>query len=169
MTKLLLLIAPSLVMAICSSAFPASHHQQINGKYLETIVLNNTVDLDPEGTFRLDWDLIYEIPTNPLVVLEIQVQTSGWFSLRFTSTDLTLGDYFYGAYDPNKPSDNFFLDKHCQLFEGIGCETPEGPREDIRNDFQLVSFEFKSGYSMMRIARLADTGNNLQDVVITVS
>ena len=159
-------------IAICA-AFPQRIHQTNNRKSsrgLETLILNNTVELDPEGTFRLDWDVVYDQdPANPLVVLESRVATTGWFSLRFTSADLTLGDYFYGAYDPNKPSDNFFLDKHCQLFEGIGCETPEGPREDIRNDFQLVSFEFKSGYSMMRIARLADTGNNLQDVVITVS
>jgi hypothetical protein len=164
-----LMIAASLT-AICS-ALPSRLGRQTrqSGRELESMILNNTMELDPEGSFRLDWDVVYEDPSNPLLVLEMRVATTGWFSLRFTSADLTLGDYFYGAYDASKPSNSFFLDKHCALVDGLGCETAEGPRDDFRNDFQLLSFLFGTDYTVMRIARQVDTGNNLQDVVITVS
>ena len=96
----------------------------------------------------------------------MRVATRGWFSLRFTSADLSLGDYFYGAYDVDRPSNSFFLDKHCELNNGRGCETADGPKDDLRNDFQLISIVFGQDYTLMRIARLADTGH-LQDVAIT--
>jgi hypothetical protein len=166
--KLLLIVAS--IIATCV-AFPARIQQSNNrksGRELENVVLNNTAELDPEGTFRLDWDIVYDQdPANPLVVMEMRVSTAGWFSLRFTSADLTLGDYFYGAYDVNKPTNSFFLDKHCDLVDGLGCETADGPSDDLRNDFQLISLVNGLDYTVMRIARVVDTGH-LQDVVITV-
>ena len=167
--KLLLIVAS--IIAI-SAAFPSGIHQT-NGKKssreLENLNLNNTVELDPEGTFRLDWDIVYDQdPVNPLIVMEIRVATAGWFSLRFTSADLTLGDYFYGAYDVKKPANSFFLDKHCDLVDGLGCETADGPKDDLRNDFQLISLINGLDYTVMRIARVVDTGH-LQDVVIAVN
>ncbi|XP_046638674.1 uncharacterized protein LOC124316779 [Daphnia pulicaria] len=165
--KLLLIVAS--IIATCA-AFPSRILQTNNRKSsreLENVVLNNTVELDPEGTFRLDWDIVYDQdPANPLVVMEMRVATAGWFSLRFTSADLTLGDYFYGAYDVNKPANSFFLDKHCDLVDGLGCETADGPSDDLRNDFQLISLVNGLDYTVMRIARVVDTGH-LQDVVIT--
>jgi hypothetical protein len=167
--KLLLIVAS--FVAICA-AFPSRIHQmnsRKNSRELETLVLNNTVELDPEGSFRLDWDVVYDQdPANPLVVMEARVATTGWFSLRFTSADLTLGDYFYGAYDSNRPANSFFLDKHCDLVDGMGCETADGPKDDLRNDFQLISLVNGLDYTVMRIARVVDTGR-IQDVVITVS
>ncbi|XP_057374284.2 uncharacterized protein LOC130695175 [Daphnia carinata] len=142
--------------------------QRSSNRDIETMILNNTVELDKQGgTFRLDWDFVYDQDANnPQVVLEMRVATRGWFSLRFTSADLSLGDYFYGAYDANQPSNSFFLDKHCELNNGRGCETADGPTDDLRNDFQLISIVFGADYTLMRIARLVDTGH-LQDVVIT--
>ena len=167
--KLLLILAS--FIAICA-AFPPRIHQRNSRKSsrgLETLILNNTVELDPEGTFRLDWDVVYDQdPANPLIVQEARVATTGWFSLRFTSSDLTLGDYFYGAYDVNRPANSFFLDKHCDLVDGLGCEIADGPQDDLRNDFQLVSLVNGLDYTVMRIARVVDTGR-IQDVVITVS
>lgn len=167
--RFLLIAAP--ILAICA-AHPhrlKDVHQR-SSRDLETMILNNTVELDKQGgTFRLDWDFVYDQDaTNPQVVLEMRVATRGWFSLRFTSADLSLGDYFYGAYDADRPSNSFFLDKHCELNNGRGCETADGPKDDLRNDFQLISIVFGQDYTLMRIARLADTGH-LQDVAITVS
>ncbi|KZS05782.1 Uncharacterized protein APZ42_030759 [Daphnia magna] len=167
--RFLLIAAP--ILAICA-AHPhrlKDVHQR-SSRDLETMILNNTVELDKQGgTFRLDWDLVYDQDaTNPQVVLEMRVATRGWFSLRFTSADLSLGDYFYGAYDADRPSNSFFLDKHCELNNGRGCETADGPKDDLRNDFQLISIVFGQDYTLMRIARLADTGH-LQDVAITPS
>lgn len=167
--RFLLIAVP--ILAICA-AHPhrlKDVHQR-SSRDLETMILNNTVELDKQGgTFRLDWDLVYDQDaTNPQVVLEMRVATRGWFSLRFTSADLSLGDYFYGAYDADRPSNSFFLDKHCELNNGRGCETADGPKDDLRNDFQLISIVFGQDYTLMRIARLADTGH-LQDVAITVS
>ena len=33
------------------------------------LLLDNTIELDPEGTFRLDWSVIYDNATNPLIDL----------------------------------------------------------------------------------------------------
>ena len=166
----LLLVVTSFI--VTSGAFPSQLRQgntRKSSRELENLVLNNTVELDPEGSFRLDWDVLYDQdPANPLVVLEARVASTGWFSLRFTSNDLTLGDYFYGAYDVNRPSNSFFLDKYCDLVDGMGCETADGPKNDLRNDFQLISLVNGQDYTVMRIARVVDTGH-VQDVVITVS
>jgi hypothetical protein len=48
--------------------------------------LNNTVELDPEGTFRLDWTIIYDIAGNPDIQMEMRVLTKGWMSVRFQET-----------------------------------------------------------------------------------
>ena len=48
--------------------------------------LNNTAELDPEGTFRLDWTIIYDIPGNPDIQMEMRVLTKGWMSVRFQQT-----------------------------------------------------------------------------------
>ena len=72
-----------------------------------------------------------------------------------------------GAFG-NRPANSFFLDKHCDLVDGLGCETADGPQDDLRNDFQLVSLVNGLDYTVMRIARVVDTGR-IQDVVITVS
>lgn len=137
---------------------------------LETMELSNSIELDPEGSFRLDWDLVDKEVANPEIVLEMKVATSGWFSLRFTSDDLKMGDYFFGAYDQFKPSHSFFLDKHCSsLKNGTGCERPDGPVDDVRNDFKLISLAVdNNSLQILRISRLADTGDVGQDVVIKV-
>lgn len=135
---------------------------------LEDLQLNNTVELDADGgSFRLDWDFVYDLPDNPEMVLEMVVATRGWFSLRFTSEDLKKGDYFFGAYNGAVPSQSFFLDKHCSLKNGTGCERPDGPSDDIRNDFKLVTISYGANYTLVRLARRANTGD-IQDVPITV-
>ena len=136
---------------------------------VENLNLTNSVELDPEGSFRLDWDFIYDEPTNPEFVFELRVATRGWMSIRFTNPELTKGDYFYGALDPAKPKESFFLDKHCDLVDGFGCETPDGPKQDVHNDFTIITLEYGIDYTVLRMSRLVDTGDLLpQDVVITV-
>ena len=42
--------------------------------------LDNSIQLDPEGTFRLDWSVVTNgtgSPTNPLIIFETHVKTRG--------------------------------------------------------------------------------------------
>ena len=80
----------SLAAAVCllvglATALPASSfmHQRQMGQFRD---LNNTVELDPEGTFRLDWTIIYDIAGNPDIQMEMRVLTKGWMSVRFQET-----------------------------------------------------------------------------------
>jgi hypothetical protein len=56
--------------------------------------LDNSVELDPEGTFRLDWSVIYDDVNNPLIIFETRVKTQGWVSLRWTEG--LRADFFWG-------------------------------------------------------------------------
>ena len=59
--------------------------------------LDNSVELDPEGTFRLDWSVIYDDVNNPLIIMETRVKTQGWVSLRWTQglqADIFWGNFF---------------------------------------------------------------------------
>lgn len=41
-------------------------------------LLNNTVELDPDGTFRLNWSVDYSLnPSNPTIIFETRVKTQG--------------------------------------------------------------------------------------------
>ena len=60
------------------------------------LLLDNTIELDPEGTFRLDWSVIYDNATNPLIRFETIVQTQGWVSLRWTRGQNA--DFFWGNF-----------------------------------------------------------------------
>ncbi len=164
MNALSVLIALLPLLAVC-----AARPSRMSSR-LENMNLTNSVELDPEGTFRLDWDFVYNEPTNPEFVFEMQVATRGWMSIRFTNPELTKGDYFYGAIDPVKPSESFFLDKHCDLVDGFGCETADGPKQDIHNDFKIITINYGTDYTILRMSRLVDTGDLLpQDIIITVS
>ena len=42
--------------------------------------LDNSIQLDPEGSFRLDWSVVTNgtgSPTNPLIIFETHVKTRG--------------------------------------------------------------------------------------------
>lgn len=56
--------------------------------------LDNSVELDPEGTFRLDWSVLYDDVNNPLIIFETRVKTQGWVSLRWTQG--LRADFFWG-------------------------------------------------------------------------
>ena len=40
-------------------------------------LLDNSVQLDPEGTFRLDWSVDYTNRSNPTITFETHVKTQG--------------------------------------------------------------------------------------------
>ena len=61
--------------------------------------LDNSVELDPEGTFRLDWSVIYDDVNNPLLIMETRVKTQGWVSLRWTQG--LQADFFWGNFFKN--------------------------------------------------------------------
>jgi hypothetical protein len=55
-----------------------------------------------------------------------------------------------GAFG-NRPANSFFLDKHCDLVDGLGCEIADGPQDDLRNDFQLILLVNGLDYSVIKL------------------
>ena len=106
--------------------------------------LDNSVELDREGTFRLDWSILADGTGNPNIVFQTRVQTQGWISIRFS--DGVLGDFFWAAYDADSPRNSFHRDMWCTLKDGgDSCRSPQGPSLDQVNDYTL----FAEGYDFL--------------------
>lgn len=134
--------------------------------------LNNSAILDPEGTFRLDWEVIYDQPDNPDLIFELHGATRGWMSIKFGDSQDRMLDYFFGAYDSDVPMNSLFVDKHCLLTPGHSCEDANGPTEDTRNDYRLKAIEYGTDpnpFTKLRIERRANTGDANQDLIIQVN
>ena len=103
--------------------------------------LDNTIELDREGTFRLDWSVIDDGTGNPIILMQTRVKTQGWISIRFTNG--VLGDFFWAAYDSEIPRNSFHRDLWCTMKNaGDSCQSPQGPSLDQSNDYTLSAEGF---------------------------
>jgi hypothetical protein len=100
--------------------------------------LDNSIELDREGTFRLDWSILNDGSGNPNIIFQTRVATQGWISIRFS--DGVLGDFFWAAYDSDIPRNSFHRDMWCTLKDaGDSCRSPQGPSLDQVNDYTLLA------------------------------
>ncbi len=58
--------------------------------------LENTLELNPDGGFRLDWTVQTESGD---IILQIQAKAVGWLFLSIDNTEKTLADVFMGGYN----------------------------------------------------------------------
>lgn len=77
--KVLVTLIP--LLAVCTGQLPE---------------LTNSQELDPNGTFRLSWE-VQDVSKD--IILEVRAKVLGWVSIAILNTELTLADLIVGGYD----------------------------------------------------------------------